>query len=107
MNIVSDISLFPYIEGFMLTAQSMEVEVRGVVVEKIALPGREAKGKFVVSFCETDKTLIVSSKTIAKQLVDLLGKETDNWAGGRVVLYMDEVEAFGEIHQVVRVRGVK
>lgn len=63
--------------------------------------GGKPETKFVVQF-RKEKPLVLN-KTNADVLFKLLGEDTDDWIGQRILLMVKEVDAYGETFQCVRV----
>ena len=100
MNIYKT-ELFPYLSGPMLNGSVWPLTIKGFEVER--MEGRRGvESKFVISFVETDKKLILN-KTNAQIIAMLHGEETDGWKGKQINVYAEDVRAFGETHRVVRV----
>lgn len=103
MNVnIFDTSLFPYIEGQNLVDKMMTLTICKIQTEKMKdHKGRDAE-KYVLYFRETKKGLVLN-KTNAKRIAILYGCQTGEWDGKQITLYAEEVKAFGEIHNAVRV----
>ena len=64
----------------------------------------ESKEKcWIVSLSGTDK-LWVLNKTNAVRIADMYGKESDDWVGKAVTLTTEKVNAFGSVHDAIRVK---
>lgn len=48
---------------------------------------------------------VVLNLTNAKTIAAMYGDDTDNWEGRQIVLYVAEVDAFGETKEAIRVRS--
>lgn len=70
--------------------------------EELEIDGRKV-AKPAIVFQESPKPLLLS-KTVARQLAELFGPDTDGWTGKRVEAYAELVKAFGREVQSVRVR---
>ena len=103
MNVnIFDTSLFPYIEGQNLIDKTMTLTICKIQTEKMKdHKGRDAE-KYVLYFRETQKGLVLN-KTNAKRVAVLYGCQTGGWDGRQITLYAEEVKAFGETHNAVRV----
>lgn len=104
MNIFKT-DLFPYINGvqLQLAAKDVVLTIRGCQLEKFYEPSKGATQRPILSFAETPKRLILRPPT-ATAVAKLYGAETNEWAGKRVALFAEEVEAYGKTHICVRVR---
>lgn len=104
MDINKNVALFPYIEGDMLYGKKdQHLTIAAIEIEE--LPGHNGKmvEKVCVAFRETPKKLVLN-KTNAKRIRALHGPETDEWKGKKITLYAEQIKAFGEWMNVVRVR---
>ena len=103
MNInIYQTELFQYIAGDSLVGKRVAVTIRRVERENVVGHGGKTEPKILVYFQESKKGLILN-KTNAKTLGKAFGKMTDGWGGKKVILYSLEVEAFGELHNAVRI----
>jgi len=100
MNIYKT-NLFPYIIGDSLKGKTVTMTMSRAVTEKVTARN-QTEEKIVLYFGETDKGLILN-KTNAKIIARLYGPETDKWNGGKVTLYTEEVKAFGDTHNAIRI----
>lgn len=96
--------LFPYIEGGQLNGKQFELTIKSVSEDELPNHKGLMEKKYVVHFKETEKGLVLN-KTNAKTIINLYGRETNDWAGKRVTLYAEKVKAFGEMHNAVRVKA--
>lgn len=76
--------------------------IAAVTIETLG-QGKNAEQKPVISFEETDKTL-VCNKTNGKAIAGMYGDEMESWKGKRITLYATEVEYGGEQMMGIRVR---
>ena len=102
MNIYKS-GLFTYIAGDSLIGRPVVLTMNKVVTEPVVGQGGKVEEKLILYFKETKKGLILN-KTNAKRIAKLYGGETDSWADKVVELYTEEVKAFGETHNAVRIR---
>lgn len=104
MNIFKT-DLFPYVTGvqLQLAAKDVVLTIRSCQLEKFYEPGKGTTQRPILAFTETNKRLILRPPT-ATAVARLYGAETNEWAGKRVALFAEEVEAYGKTHICVRVR---
>jgi hypothetical protein len=76
--------------------------IKNVEVEELKDKAGVSKHKYVISFEEQTKGLVVN-RTNAKKLADAWGKKSASWIGQRVTLYAEDTN-FGP---GVRVRPIK
>lgn len=101
MDILST-ELFPYIEGSMLAGKGqVAMTIKDVIKEDVGSQ-RGEETKVIMRFVEKDKGLILN-KTNAKMLVELYGRETNEWRGKRIYLYAKFGKWFGEERYGVRI----
>jgi len=94
--------LFPYLEGEELKGSTLTLTIRDIRREKMKSHKGKEESKWVLCFQETHKGFVVN-KTNAKRIAVLHGKMTGGWAGKQITLYTEEVKAFGETHNALRV----
>ena len=73
------------------------------VTQELIGQGEDQDHKWVVSFREVDKGLVLN-KTNATSQASCLGDDTDDWLGRKVVLYSTEVQFSGRMVEAIRVR---
>lgn len=91
-----------FIKAVDLDGRDITLTIARVVVERLG-QGNQAEDKPVAYFNKTNKGLVLNA-TIARSIAALYGDETDEWGGRRITVYPTRVKAFGETHDVVRVR---
>ena len=95
--------LFKYLAGEMFSGREWTLTIEYVRTEEIR-GHKEVEEKPVMYFQEVQKGLVVN-KTNAKYLIGLFGTdETEDWRGKRITLYTEKVNAFGKIHDAIRVK---
>ena len=83
------------------------VTVKELKKQNVARDDEDAEYKYTVYFEEFEKGMVLNSTNI-KRLAKALGDDTDNWIGGKVVLYVDpDVEYAGQIVGGLRIRPRK
>jgi hypothetical protein len=96
--------LFKFMTAEMLpTNKDTVLTIQRVVVEELENQ-RGKQERPVIFFKETDKGMVLGNKTNVRQMVKLLGSETDDWIGKRVALFRVEISAFGKMQPVIRLR---
>lgn len=78
------------------------VQIKDVTREEFG-QGAKAEQKFVAHFLR-EKPLVLN-KTNANVLFQLLGQDTDEWIGKKVVLLTKEVDSFGDVVRAIRVKN--
>ncbi len=69
--------------------------------------GRDKERKPILYFSDAKKPMVLN-KTNAKAIVGITGsKDTDDWVGAKITLYVTTCEAFGDTVECIRVRPVK
>lgn len=94
--------LFPYLEGEELKGSTLTLTIKDIRQEKMQSQKGKEESKYVLYFKENRKGFVLN-KTNAKRLAVLYGKMTGGWHGKQVTLYTEEVKAFGETHNALRV----
>ena len=94
--------LFPYLEGEEIKGTNLTLTIRDIRQEKMQSHKGKEESKYVLYFRETSKGLVLN-KTNAKRIAVLHGKKTGGWADKKITLYTEEVRAFGETHNALRV----
>lgn len=83
------------------------VTVKELKKQNVARDDEDAEYKYTIFFEEFEKGMVLNSTNI-KRLAKALGDDTDNWIGGKVVLYVDpDVEYAGQIVGGLRIRPRK
>ena len=84
------------------------VTIRDVTKENVALPNQPKKERGVIHFEEYDKGMVLNSTNLKRTEKAMGSDDTDNWAGKKIVVYVDEeVEFGGEIVGGLRLRAPK
>lgn len=94
--------LFPYLEGEELKGSTLTLTIKDIRQEKMQSQKGKEESKYVLYFKENSKGFVLN-KTNAKRLAVLYGKMTGSWADKKITLYTEEVKAFGETHNALRV----
>lgn len=97
--------MFPskYIKHGDLQGRDVTVTIERVAGETVRNQDGD-KRVWVAYFRGANKGLILN-KTTATTIAALYGPESDGWIGKAVTLYGTNVRAFGQTHQVVRIRS--
>lgn len=74
-------------------------------VERVQIGKDDASkaSKIAIYFVDTKKPLVVN-KTMGKTISRLYGNRVSAWVGKPITLYSTQVNAFGETHDVIRIR---
>lgn len=103
-------AMFPsrFLVGDDLQGKSITVEISHIKAEKMrvnqATPEQE---KFVLYF-EGKKKGLILNKTLAGQIAVAVGADdTDQWPGGKIVLYSEMITVAGRQLCVIRAKGVQ
>lgn len=76
----------------------------GVKRANMAREGDEPEYRWIVKWAEYDKPMVINATNI-KRLFKYLGNDTDEWKGGKVVLYVDpDIEFGGKVVGGLRVK---
>jgi hypothetical protein len=94
--------LFPYLEGEELKEDTLTLTIKDIRQEKMKSHKGKDENKYVLYFQESSKGFVLN-KTNAKRIAVLYGKMTGGWVGKQITLYTEEVQAFGEFHNALRV----
>ncbi|MCK5341850.1 MAG: hypothetical protein KAR20_00520 [Candidatus Heimdallarchaeota archaeon] len=62
---------------------------------------------FVATFKETDAKPMILNKTNCKIISKMYTPFIENWLGKKITLYKDNVSAFGEVVEALRIRKIK
>jgi len=85
-----------------LMGKDWTLTIRGVEIKQFEENGTQ-KVKPVISFSETEKTL-VCNKTNALQIGEHHGFDTDGWGGRQITVYPTKTDFGGRIVDCIRVR---
>jgi hypothetical protein len=103
MNInIFDTDIFPYLEGEALKGSTLTLTIRDIKVEEMKSHKGKKEEKHVLYFRENAKGFVLN-KTNAKRIAQMYGPTTGGWEGKPITLYTEEVQAFGETHNALRV----
>lgn len=103
-NIFKVGNLFEYLSAEMLPGERDVIMTIVRADVKTLKNQRGQQDRIVLYFKETDKGFVVGNKTNVRQLVKLMGPETDSWNGNRIILHKERVQAFGQEVDSIRVR---
>ena len=82
--------------------------ITGIEQRNVAMEGAKPEMKFVMTFAESDKPLVLNTTNIQMCEKIFGSDETDDWAGKKVVLYTDpNVSYGGKLVGGIRVRATK
>lgn len=94
-----------YVKAPDLNGREVTVEIDRVAVEKVGAPPK-IEDKLVLYFRKATKGMILN-KVNAMTIAAMYSPETENWSGRRVTLYPTRVQAFGAMHEVIRVKPME
>lgn len=99
---IFDTEIFPYLEGEALVGSTLTLTIRDIKIEEMKSHKGKAETKYVLYFEENRKGFVLN-KTNAKRCAVLHGATTGNWKGKQITLCTEQVQAFGETHNALRV----
>lgn len=94
-----------YVANFELDGKDVTVTISRVQGEEIIGEDGEKAKKPVIYFSDWPKPLVIG-KRVAKTIWGMYGTDPKAWVGKRITLFPTKEKAFGEMHDVVRVRKV-
>jgi hypothetical protein len=110
MNILNHPSVASeWLSGLDLDGKPHNVVITGVA--EVEVPDRTGKATLCVAVAFRTpagaplRKRLILRPTHAKALAKLFGLETDNWTGKGITIRPENVQAFGQVHCVVRVVG--
>ena len=103
MNGLTFSDFFPdkWLKPADLNGDEMCFTMRGLTREKV---GKEQEERTVLEWVDDDVKPLILNRTNGKIIRSLYGDHIPDWRGRKVLLYETTVEAFGETHNVIRVR---
>ncbi len=100
-NMFSDFFPDKWLKPADLNGEDACFTMRGLIREKV---GKEQEERAVLEWVDDDVKPLILNRTNGKTIRKLYGDNISEWRGQRVLLYETSVEAFGETHDVIRVR---
>jgi hypothetical protein len=94
-----------FVKALDLNGKEVTVTIKRYSVEKLGRDRANVEDKLILWFEKTEKGLILN-RTNAVIIGNLYGPEMDEWSGKRIILYATRIRAFGESHNVIRVKEV-
>lgn len=91
-----------FVKAADLSGKTVTLAIDKVVLETLG-HGQDQERKPVIYFQKATKGMILNAVN-ARTIAGLYGDETDEWTGKRISIYPDRVKAFGQMHDVIRVR---
>ena len=82
------------------------VTVAAVNPEEVYKPGK-GKTLVYVLYCEKATRGVVLNKTLVNQIGAALGDDTDNWPGGKIVLYPEPVKLGPDTVMAIRAKAAQ
>ena len=100
----------PWLSGLDLAGRVVTVLIDRVTVETVQNQRGEKREVPAVAFRSSAgvplrKRLLLTAKCNVVALAKLLGSDTETWAGQPIMLRAEDVTAFGQVHNVVRIAG--
>lgn len=97
--------LFPsqYIGAADLQGRDITITIAKVGTDQLQMQGGGKQKKVIVELGGAQKKWVLN-KTNAKRIAKLYGPVVKDWVGKSIILYEEQVEAFGEMVPAVRVR---
>ena len=92
-----------FLKAADLQGKTVGVAMDQVVIEEMGAPGKKDEKKPVLYFVGKEKGLVLN-RTNSRVIAKAYGTETARWRGQRLLLYVTEVEAFGDMVDAIRVR---
>ncbi len=94
--------MFPYLEGEEIKGQALTLTISEIRSEELKSHAGKKEIKEVLYFQETRKGFVLN-KTNAKRIAQMYGSMTGQWGGKQITLTTEPVQAFGELHNALRV----
>ncbi len=94
--------MFPYLEGEEIKGNLLTLTILDMRTEELKSHKGAKEKKEVLYFKETKKGFVLN-KTNAKRIAQMYGGTTGQWEGKQITLTTEEVQAFGEVHNALRV----
>lgn len=91
-----------YVKAPDLNGRNITVAIDRLEVERVGVPPK-VEDKLVLYFRNATKGMILN-RTNAMTIAAMYSPESDNWTGQRITLYSTRVNAFGAMHDVIRIR---
>lgn len=84
------------------------VTIRGIERKNIAMDGKPAEYKWLATFAEFEKPMVLNSTNIQLMAKACGSDDTDDWIGKQIIVYVDENVSFGgELVGGLRIRKHK
>jgi len=99
---IFDSDMFPYMEGEAVKDKTVTLTIKDIRSEVLQGTGGRKETKEVLYFRETTKGFVLN-KTNAKRIAQMYGAMTGGWEGKQITLTTEPVQAFGELHNALRV----
>lgn len=99
---IFDSDLFPYLEGEAIKGTTLTLTIRDIRPEKMKNHADQEETKEVLYFSEIRKGFVLN-KTNSKRIAEMYGAQTGAWHGKKISLFTEPVQAFGKLHNALRV----
>jgi hypothetical protein len=99
--------MFPrkYATGEDLQGKALMLTIAAVKAEKMTpQPGSPPVDKYVLYFQEAKKGIVLN-RTLAEQIAEIHGQETDDWIGKRITIYPVPMTVAGKHRIAIRARA--
>lgn len=94
-----------YIGAWDLEGREATVTIADVSKVRLKSPSGKEDTKIRLSFEGKEKGMVVN-KTNARTIAGLYGTKVEQWKGKRITLFATTTQAFGAVHDCIRVRPV-
>lgn len=98
--------LFPsrYLKAVDLQNRDVTVTIAGVTLEQLPLRGTsQTRQRGVIALRKTEKQLVLN-RTNAEVIVEIYGRDTDDWIDKQITLYPTRVKFGHQMVDAIRVR---
>lgn len=99
--------LYPskYVKGAELGGKDVTVTIESIEPRhELQRTDKSKDYKPILNFKEAEKAMVLN-KTNAQTIAAMYGPEAMEWIGKRITLYCKKVEAFGKMHDAIRIRA--
>lgn len=98
--------MFPgdYLAAEEFGGKDVTLTIKSVVKEELREKDGGSESKWVLTFEETQKKLVLNRKSQPDAIANLYGMIAEEWVGKRLTLYPTTVPSFGQMVLAIRVR---
>ncbi len=90
-----------WLKSVDLDGKEVTVNIRGLTRKEV---GKEREKRVIIEWIDDGIKPMILNKLNATTIGKLYGQDTSQWRGRPVTLYETTTEAFGETHDVIRVK---